>query len=312
MKTANIKSLFLSVCTILSGALFWYLYATAVQSAAKEIPVGPTLVFLGIYLICLCLGLLLYRTNLLFLGTFFLSLLPLLLFVQLSWIYFAAIALLVFAGARSFLRVKREISHRTDFYVPELLRRGLPFLLTFLSIMIALVYYMEAGRTADITTQSLLSRSAYDRLISLAHPSFLNRVLPGFEPESTVDEYITMRLLEEDLDINALTSRERETLLTEARGQFSKELAINISGSEKLKDVLYNLIVAKGEVYVESYKSFVPFAFALGFFLFLRAIAYPFGMLIMFISWGIMRVLLYFHIVEKQQETTVQEKIAWS
>lgn len=239
--------------------------------------------------------------------------LPLFLFLEFSWLYVGACTVLILASLRSFDRVKNEILHRTDFSVPELLRRGLPYFLTFFSIMLALLYYGEVGRTTVFTTQRLLSQPAFNRILVIARPSVLDRVLPGFNPESTVDQYIIERLSKDaELNITALPAAEQETILSEARTQLSAELHITITGKEKMKDMMYNLIAARGEQYIDPYRSFVPFAFAFGFFLFLRAVALPYGWLIILATWGIIKLLLRWSIVARKQENTVQEKMAWS
>jgi hypothetical protein len=76
--------------------------------------------------------------------------------------------------------------------------------------------------------------------------------------------------------------------------------------------IFYELMASKTDSLLEPYQRYAPLAFAIGFFLFLRTIAYPFGWLIMGMAGGVVFILRKTGAVVHIEEQAVKERVEWS
>src|SRR3989338_592534 len=207
------------------------------------------------------MGLLLFRTNLLFITVYGLSLVPLFFFTRFSWLYAAALLLLFLAGERGFSNVRREAENRISFAVSPLLHRGLSIILTVLSLVLALVYYVETGDRPVTDPSALLENPSSARLVQVIGPHILKETLPGYKPGITVDEYLSARIQEEvGVDVAKIKPEEQRVLLDEARKKLSREAGVPVEPNDRIDDVFSRIVLGRAKGFIEPYAKFLPIA----------------------------------------------------
>ncbi|TSC80189.1 MAG: hypothetical protein G01um101429_233 [Parcubacteria group bacterium Gr01-1014_29] len=77
-------------------------------------------------------------------------------------------------------------------------------------------------------------------------------------------------------------------------------------------DEYYELILSRSDQLFASYRAIIPVTFAIGFFLFLRTVAFPYGWLILWISAGMVKALRRTGIVLPLEEQTKKEWLEWA
>ncbi len=267
---------------------------------------------LTLYLVGISLALILYQERQLFVVTVALSFVAFFVFLpfRLEYIFLFFLALL--AASRSFSSVKDELHNHLAFRVAPPLRRGLPILLTVLSLVLASVYYFTTGVSMSVSGSNLLPKSLFNIIVKTTEPNILQLVLPGFNQLITVDEYIAGTIRRDvGNSFDVLSPIQQAELLRHARSQLFKEFNLQVEGDQLLSDAFYQAIILKSESLLGPYKQSIPLAFAIALFLFLRAVAFPYTWLVICTSWGIMRLLMRLHVVEIQQVERPQEFITW-
>ena len=314
MKYLNAKEYILGLLTIVTGVLFWYTYkATASNFSFLSFQFSWILILLSAFLVSVSIGLLLITEKWYFVTIFALALLPVLFIFGITPSYIVLYILSIGTSFLGFSRTKDEEENRVDSKVWRPLRSGLPIILTSISLILASSYYLTLTADTVLNGSNLIPRGFYNLIInSSSGPRAIQTVFPGFDPNLTTDQYIRM-IFERDTGtkFSSLPNSEQTAILAQSRNQIYQQYGVKISGDERLGDVFYKAMVNRSDVLIQPYKQFLPFAFAIALFIFLRTTASPYSWFVILVSWGIIELLLRFKIIQITRIQRVQEELVW-
>lgn len=310
--TIHPKSIIFGAIAILTGILFWFFFYDAITLGSVEALASTyAIIFLTIHLVAVSILLLFAdRPRLLFLP-YMLGMIPLFYFFGSSLVILPAYVLLFVAAFISYSRIRLELKSRITFHIPILLRQGLPTLLTAFSLACAMGYYVETTHAPErITIRDIVPQSSFTHVFQNTAPVLSHTILPGFEQNDTIDSYTEKQLRVNGIDLEQFSHEERLRVLKEARIHlFSK---MELTGKEKLADVFYDIVAARSEQFLDSYQRFVPLALAIGFFLFLRTVALPYGWIVICITRGIVAIMKKSGMVVRVEKNAVKEHLEWT
>lgn len=180
-------------------------------------------------------------------------------------ILFVAFLLFYFGSLRAIEEKKSRIKIQTF----RILKRGLPYILTALSLVIASAYYFSPLALKG-QGQIEIPRPLFDIVI---------------KPSVTV--------LEEQIPVF----------------QLSKSLGITLSGEEKIEDVIYQTLNQEINKRSQPYKGYFPIGMSLGVFFAIKALSIPFMWIIILLSMLIFKILVSLGAVKIQERSVLKEVI---
>lgn len=311
------KSLFLGSIAVLAGGAFWYFFKDSIEFGNLETAsIWWSLFALACFTTSLSLLLLFAEHRWLVLVPFILSIVPLVYEFGYQLPILVSLLIAISTLLHAYSRVRKEAESRIHFNISILLREGLPTILTAIALLCAVAYYMETNKAPErITIRDILPRALFETILERA-PYVGKNILPGFGTDTTINEYITRELEKNGIVPSLLPSAERDQILTQAREHLFSPLWGNDKshipdGSEKLGDVLYDIVTLRGEQFLAPYERFVPLGFAIAFFLFLRTVAIPFSWIVIEISKGIVRLFQANGLIVRVEEQATKEIFKW-
>ena len=315
----SIKSVAFSVIAALAAIPFWFFFYDAIRfGAGNALASTYAILFLTVHLVASNILLLFAERSRLLILAYMLGMAPLFYFFGNPLAIIAVWALLCAGAVISYSRVRLELKSRITFHIPILLRQGLPTLLTALSLACAVGYYVETARAPErLTIQDIFPRSVFTGIFQNTVPLLSDKFFPGFEPDDTIDSYIEKQFRTSGVDLQRVSQEERLRVLKEARTQLFSKAAGNITfpeltGQERLVDVFYDIGMARSEQFFDSNKRFAPLTLAIGFFLFLRTVALPYGWVLIFLTAGIVAGMKKGGMVVHGEEHAVKERLDWA
>jgi len=184
-------------------------------------------------------------------------------------VLFAAVALFALGS----FRAVNEKEVRIKLHSTKISRKGLPFVLTGLALLIASAYYF-----------SPLAQQGQDQ-IRIPRPLFNIAIKPV--------------LLTVEQELNALEIAE----------QFDIELEGTLSKNEQLEEVLYLAVNTEINKYTKDYKEYFPLGLALGMFFAIKAIGMFFGWMTILLSWIIFKLLIVTGAVKIHEKAVLKQEI---
>ena len=155
--------------------------------------------------------------------------------------------------------------------------------------------------------------------------AILNRVTPfiserlgiGLDTNLTVDEYIRVQLEATGVDIARFSEKDRDAIISQMRNRLAESLmgglpSGSLAGNERLGDIFYRIIEQKSESLLLPYQKYIPLALAIGLFLFLRTIAFPYGWFVAGVSALLVLLLQRARVIQRVEEQTVRERFEWT
>ncbi|TSC73257.1 MAG: hypothetical protein G01um101470_183 [Parcubacteria group bacterium Gr01-1014_70] len=289
----------------------WLFFKDAITFGDLEaLPVWITCAFLILFMVSLSLLLLFAERMRFAVLPFLLGIAPVLYFFGYTAPILAGAAIAALGAMRAFMRVREESKSRINFRVRVLLREGLPNILTVLSLLFAIAYYIETKHAPErITLRDLMPRPLFEQIFQYM-PAVGNVVGLEIDSHTTLDQYAAHMLGQNGVDVSLLPSAERSRVLEEARKQLFGSGVGN--GDTRLADVFYDIVTQKSENFIAPYERFLPLGFAVAFFLFLRSVALPFGWLVSWMCVGIVHAAVLNGIIIRRDEPTYKEHFVWS
>ena len=178
---------------------------------------------------------------------------------------FIALLLFLFGSFRAINEKEVRIKIQLD----KILKKGLPFVLTGLALVIAAAYYF--------------SPLALQGQNKIRIPRFLFDVIA---------QPIT-KTFEEQIPVS----------------QFSRQLGVDLKSDENFQDVLYRAVNQEINKYSQPYKQYFPLGLAIGVFFTLKLIGLPFMWLVILLSWLIFKVLVSLGAIKIQEQGILKEVI---
>ncbi|MBU3922645.1 hypothetical protein KJ684_00195 [Patescibacteria group bacterium] len=204
------------------------------------------LIFWGV---SLCLSMLLIKDKRILFGSFFISLVSFVFFFNNEPFYYLIVLILLFF---SFINASRKIKKQEQIQIKlnywKIYKSGFSFLITFLIIVISLIYYFSPSLMQIKEFEFSLSRDIFNKVISPLENLIAERLPDGVNLDFNANEF-----LKED---EILDLKERYGIVVEK--------------TDTGKDVLYNLINFQLNNFSGPYRKFIPFGLAIGLFIFLK------------------------------------------
>ncbi|PJE64479.1 MAG: hypothetical protein COU90_03490 [Candidatus Ryanbacteria bacterium CG10_big_fil_rev_8_21_14_0_10_43_42] len=319
MSSPHTKSLGTGILAVMFSVPFWFFYKQGIDFGSLDgTPTLYALGFLILYFVSISILFLFNDYWRVFMGTILFSTVPFFFFFGTTALTGGSAFIFFLGSMHALTRVQQERRNRLTFKVPILLHQGLPLFLTLFAFILATAYFIETKNApSEITFKDIIPKKTFTRLLRTTQPYIGENILPGFNQNLMVDEYIMENLKSSGINISALTDDESQSLLIEARRQLISRVGLPensppLSGQETLGDTLYIIITEKSTALFEPYRQFLPLAFAIGFFLFLRTIALPFGWLVSFIALLIVTFFKSHAIIAHEDVQATKEIVRWS
>lgn len=242
--------------------------------------------------------------------------------------------------------MSKEKEQRLKVCIKKVWRRGLPLVVTALSLIIALVYYFNP--LLKIGQEKIEIPSEVFGFILKPASGIVGKMIPFYDPEMTIDQTLTTGLTLqgkqetqdipadllnkidfnnlEDLDVNALLQNPEvkdflkeqvsqgeidKELLAEQRKQLSQSLGVEIKGDETMEVVVANLVNSKIDEFIGPWAKEISLGIAIALFFVLKLVGNLFGLLAMILSRLLFSVLLLFKVVRIEQEMRPGEVIKY-
>ena len=226
-----------------------------------------------VLLVALSLSWILSKSRAILSITFAFALVSFLLIFGIKLEYLVALFVAVALFALGSFRAVNEKAVRIKLHSAKISRKGLPFVLTGLALLIASAYYF-----------SPLAQEGQDQ-IKIPRPLFNIAIKPV--------------LLTVEQELNALEIAE----------QFGIELEGTLSENDQLEEVLYLAVNAEINKHTQQYKEYFPLGLAVGMFFAIKAIGIFFGWMTILLSWIIFKILVASGAVKVHEKAVLKQEI---
>ncbi len=347
--TSKIKHLILALFMFLATILFWGYLSLFFKSASLSHLVYLILSWLLLLIFLLLFSVLIKRRNLIFL-TYILGLASFFLFFPFSQELVVGsylIGLLLFLlcliiGTELMLLEKEQ---RLMLRLKKIWKRGLPWAITGIALMIALVYYFNP--LVNINQEKIEIPTEVFSFILKPASGIVGKMIPFYDPEMTIDETLASNMVLqgqglalqeipldlidkidfenlEDIDINKLLKdpevksflKEQakeggvdQSLLAEQRKQLSASLGVELKGDETMEVILANLVNSKLGEFVGPYSREISFGIAVALFFVLQLVGKLFALLAVIITQVVFSILHVCKIVKIEEKMKPGEVI---
>lgn len=235
------------------------------------------------------------------------------------------------------------LSTERDFFSLKLrpmliLRKGLNVFFLALSLIISLVFYLSPSSVFKLE----IPKPLFEKILNEFSP-FISMQFPGFNPEMTVGEFQIAQILFYETQpqlamktngsileifrnsafaeiskiaknsnpkyLNYIIAQDK-FLFEENKKNFSRIFGGQITGEEKLKDVVYGFINNNLLALSKPYQNYISFGFVLVVFLALQTLTLPFNLMAGFFSWIIFKAFIILGIVKIRKEMVEKEIVS--
>lgn len=300
MSNRDKKEALIGFFSVLFSILSWYFLRRLfrleeIRLADYVLTAFMFIIFLGIYSL-LCFLSEKWRT---IIAVSFFSAFSFFLSFHFNW-YNIFIAFLFFLGLLgNFGKVKTEKADWVSLHVFRSLRHTLFWSLIVLFAFISLSYYsaLEVSKEeVKVKLPPLAIKATSNYLITLFSAHFFRGA--SFGAETTVDNLIQESLKNqfENPAYNALSENEKQRLIEEqipvSRTELSRQVGFDISGNEKMTEIILRASNKKLNQFIAPYKSFMPLILAFSLFITLFAVSPIVKWLSIFTAFIIFKILV--------------------
>lgn len=204
--------------------------------------------------------------------------------------------------------IANEEAASNSFSVRKIFRGGMPIFFTGVALVLSVMYLDGlVGKPFD----TLIPRQLFDAIIPVVSGA-LEGQLPGFRSEATVDEYLRQRTAEQFGGIGRFLEflpRVRNQLIRQERESLGRQLGLELTGQERLGDLLYQLVNVQINRLLAPYAQYVPFIAAAGFFVAVKTLTLPVYWFTLILVWGVVRLLVAANVLVEKTETVQVKRI---
>ncbi len=237
------------------------------------------------------------------------------LFIPANSLVLSVMGACILFAVLALRRIRKDFSLSLGFSVANMFKGGIPLFLTVYGIIISLFYLNDVQKKDAI--RAIFPRTAFNVTIrALGGPL---RSLVGnepFTPDETVDEFfqglIKKQLGDRGIQINQVSHKELQRLLTQQRSEIARSYGIKLTGNEKLGDVFYTTIIEKISDLLGPYRVYVPYASALTLFLAFKTLSLFLHIIIIGVAFLIIRLMITMGIVVCKKEQIEVERLTLS
>jgi len=336
----NIKEIALSVIFVAVGFLNWYFLRLFFYNQTSNL---KSVLWIAVLLVLFgamygVFSFLVRPKKFLFPSFILVSILPIFVF-EFNLFLFLGLILFFILISFGFWILKRE----RDVYTLKLrpmwmLRRGLSYFFLGFSLVLTLVFYISP--ISEFRME--IPRPWFDVIFDQVQPLLANQ-LPGFNPEMTVDEFLVAQYIllpkiqtgdykgsgnnflsffrdpafAEISDIAHKSKQEylkklivqNKKTLDAGKKSLSEAFGIEITGSETMKGVLYQLINKQLLAVTKPYEDYISLGFVAVVFLTLQAMSLPYKWITGFFGWILFRLFVLIRLAQPQKEMVEKETI---
>lgn len=347
--SSKIKHLILALFMFLATVLFWG-YLSLFFKSVSGVHLGYlTLSWLIFLIIFLLLSVLIRSRNIIY-ACFIISLGCFFLFFPFSQELIAGsylIGLLLFllcliVGTELMILEKKQ---RLGLCLRKIWKRGLPWAITGIALMVSMVYYFNP--LVNINQEKIEIPTEVFSFILKPASGIVGKIIPFYDPEMTIDETlvssmvlqgqgikaqdIPLELIDkidfnnlDKLNINELLNdpevksflKEQakeggidQALLAEQRKQLSASLGVELKGDETMEVVLANLVNSRLDEFVGPYSREISFGVAVALFFVLQLIGKLFALLAIIIAQIVFALLRVCKVIRIEEEMKTGEVI---
>lgn len=317
MSSPNLKELALGILTaILSIAAFWFWHGSVALAAegnfTEYLRFIPSVAGLIVAAIFFSLGAIFIKNAKLIYGTAAISVGAPFFFVSATQTALAVLGLCLIVIFLAVQRIRNEFYFSLGFSVSKILKSGLPLFFTASALIIATYQFSTISEEKAIS--ALLPKSVFNTTLKLMGKPLEDITgLPLGNSNSTVDEVLTKVIKEglenQGISLSQIAESELERLISVQRNQLAKNFGLTLKGSEEIKDVFYNSISARLTQLLDPYKSYLPYASALTFFLAFKTFTLPLYYFSMLITYVLIRLMIATNILRVEKEQMEVERL---
>jgi hypothetical protein len=284
------KEIILGAAVVLLGAISWwflkYVFYFGNLTTSCWVVGGFIFAFWGI---ALCLAMLLIKDKKILYGSFILTLgIFGMFFNNEPFYYFVVLALLfwVFAIASAKIQKEEMIQIKLNFW--RIWHRGLPIFITFLCVLIALVYYFSPELAKIQKKEIIIPRKTFDMVIKPLETLIIARLPEGI---SSIDTEVSQILKPQEIK------------------ELKEKYSIEVKEDETIKDLIYQLMQYQINTSSGPYEKFIPIGLAVGLFLALKLFGLFYVAIIILLSRLFLRLLVVLKFVSIEKETREMETV---
>ena len=284
------KEIILGAAVVLLGAVSWWFlkYVFYFGNLTTFCWIAGGFIFI-LWGIALCLAMLLIKNKKILFGSFLLCLgIFGMFFNNEPFYYLIAMTLLFWAFAIASSKVRREemVQIRLNFW--RIWKRGLPIFITFLSVLIALVYYFSPELDKIEKREMTIPRKTFDMLIVPVETLIIERLPEG---------------------VSSLNVEAKQILKPEEIKELKEKYNIDVGDGETIKDLLYRLTDHQINSSRVPYEKFIPIGLAIGLFLALKLIGFLYIAIIILLGWLFLKLLIILRFVSIEKEMREMESV---
>jgi hypothetical protein len=283
------KEIILGIAVVLLSVFCWWVLKYAFYNGSS----GISHVWLGLTIfvlfgVALCLAMLLIKNKFILFGSFGLALLLFFIFFNNKLIYYS-IALIIFFGVFSFAanRIKKEEEVQVTLNFWRIWKRGLPWLITALCLIIATIYYFSPGAFQPKQAKINLPPKIINLIITPIQGLIKEKLPKGVSLDSKIGQIIP----------------------PEQWSEMEKQLGVKINKNDTGKDVIYKVIDFQIRNALGSFAKFIPLGIAIGLFISLKLVSLIYVPIVVLLSWLILKLLMFVKFVRVERETKEVETV---
>jgi len=274
------KELILGFTILILSVFFWWF----IKSIFYINNLSLTCWIFGIILfilwgVSLCLSMLLIEDKRILYGSFFASLVSFVFFFNNEPFYYLIVLILLFF---SFLiaikKIRKQEKIQVNLSYWKIWKPGFSFLITFLIIVISLIYYFSPSLMEMEQFEFKISRNAFNTIIKPLEGLISKKLPQGI-----------------DLDVNVSNFLEGNEIF-----DLKSKYGIIVDDQDTSRDVLYNLVNYQLNNVTGPYRKFIPFGLAVGLFIILKIVSILYVGLVLLFSWLILQLLLTLGFINKE------------
>lgn len=225
-------------------------------------------------------------------------------FIKASAFNISALAVGAALAILAVHRIRKEYELSPGFSITKFLKSGLPLYLTVTSIVVS-AFYLNAVDEKNVFSTLLPKPALEFSLKTLSGPLGSSLGLPEIDPESTVDELLEKVVSEglktQGIPLAQLPKSELSKLIEAQRDELADKLGIKVKGNERIGDLLYETVTGKAEDLLGPYRSYLPYASGVAFFLAFKTLTIPLYYATLLITFLLIKIMVLTKILRSEQ-----------
>jgi hypothetical protein len=167
-------------------------------------------------------------------------------------------------------------------------KRGLPIFITFLSVLIALVYYFSPELAKIEKKEIVVPRKTFDMVIMPLETLIIERLPKG---------------------VSSINTEAKQILSPQEIKELKEKYNIEFKEGETIKDLIYQLMQYQINTSSGPYEKFIPIGLAVGLFLALKLFGFFYIAIIIPLSWLFLRLLVVLKFASIEKEMREMETV---